>query len=604
MSKTKLIKKALQYASHKLPMHQKIPTKNVSQKEIDKAFEEIMPTQQGESAKPKYFNINEWWENPDITKVDDMQDLKNKYKDYVSDHFSYPYPYEMDFINDTEKQFLNKGYDIDEMLRRQEIIKQKNPNAISYRVNEEPEASGLSHKIFDQYANAMNRKRSYLYYGLLDRLNDTPYGFREGESFLFGYPDRKIFVPSHFAPSTLKEGVSLIKKVGNSNTPVIFSVTPDLEKMLQKTGLFTKLGEHPNIFAGEVVNKSIMANKITSLEDLIEYAKNSEGDFYGLNISDIEDLLKQYNISTYKGSDGKHYFSKDMETTFGQLYDKYIKGYYNKHKNGGKLIPKQQYGGTSPTLFLYDQAKKTMSDEYKANKQAYDLYLQQGYKNPMSFQDFIKSQNKYIGEINQDTKNKKNLVDDILHYGEYGDSGNGPSIANFLENTPQGIALQFTPTGFVAGAIMRLADKNGVRKTINDIQNEKYNDAALSGLGDAIEVGFGVPVIKKLIKQGLVRELHTNPELMTKILPKPVSLSLAIDDAVKNGTTYTKDGTMLFTNPTMEGGNVLRRVTSPQEAEYTSRIGTWVDPQILRNNGLKIFDGEKRNWKEYSLKNP
>jgi len=54
---------------------------------------------------------------------------------------------------------------------------------------------------------------------------------------------------------------------------------------------------------------------------------------------------------------------------------------------------------------------------------------------------------------------------------------------------------------------------------------------------------------------------------MTKILPKPVSLSLAIDDAVKNGTTYTKDGTMLFTNPTIEGGNVLRRVTSPQEAE-------------------------------------
>lgn len=167
-----------------------------------------------------------------------------------------------------------------------------------------------------------------------------------------------------------------------------------------------------------------------------------------------------------------------------------------------KLIPKQQYGGTSPTIFLYDQAKKTMSDEYKANKQAYDLYLQQDYKNPMSFQDFIKSQNKYIGEINQDTKNKKNLVDIILHYGEYGDSGEGPSIANFLENTPQGIALQFTPIGFTAGATARLIDQNGVRKTINDIQNEKYSDATLSGLGDALEVGFGVPVAKKLIKKG------------------------------------------------------------------------------------------------------
>lgn len=581
MSKTKLIKKALQYASHKLPMHQKIPTKNVSQKEIDKAFEEIMPTQQGESAKPKYFNINEWWENPDITKVDDMQDLKNKYKDYVSDHFSYPFLSDMAFINNTEKQFLNKGYDRDEMLRRQEIIKQKNPNAISYRVNEKPETSGLSHKIFDQYANAMNRKRSYLYYGLLDRLNDAPYGFREGESFLFGYPDKKIFVPSHFAPSTLKEGVSLIKKVGNSNTPVIFSVTPDLEKMLQKTGLFTKLGEHPNTFAGEVVNKSIMANKITSLEDLIEYAKNSE---VGLNISDIEDLLKQYNISTYKGSDGKHYFSKDMETTFGQLYDKYIKGYYNKHKNGGKLIPKQQYGGTSPTIFLYDQAKKTMNDEYKTNKQAYDLYLQQDYKNPMSFQDFIKSQNKYIGEINQDTKNKKNLVDKVLHAGEYGDSGNGPSIHNIVtmgDNPLIDIAGYFAPYLGPLKATANLISSQGIPKTVNHLKNTEYLDAALSGLGDALDVAF-VGSAKPLVKKKLTEVVKKYPEKAGKI-SKSLATKLILDDVIETGTTQLADGTVLFTNPDFNSSGVLRRITSPREIDATIKFGTWTDPKIVKN---------------------
>ena len=270
-----------------------------------------------------------------------------------------------------------------------------------------------------------------------------------------------------------------------------------------------------------------------------------------------------------------------------------------------KLIPKQQYGGTSPTMFLYDQAKKTMSDEYKASKQAYDLYLQQGYKNPMSFEDFIKSQDKYIGEIKEDTKNKKNLVDKVLHAGEYGDSGNGPSIHNIVtmgDNPLVDLAGYFAPYLGPAKAFANLTSSEGIPKTVNHLKNSEYSDAALSGVGDALDVAF-VGSAKPLIKKTLTEVVKQYPETAGKI-SKPLATKLILDDAIETGTTQLANGTILFTNPTMEGGNVLRRVTSPQEAEYTSRMNTWVDPQVLRNTGLKIFDREKRNWKEDALKNP
>lgn len=249
-----------------------------------------------------------------------------------------------------------------------------------------------------------------------------------------------------------------------------------------------------------------------------------------------------------------------------------------------KLIPKQQYGGTSPTIFLYDQAKKTMSDEYKANKQAYDLYLQQGYKNPMSFQDFIKSQNKYIGEINQDTKNKKNLVDKVLHAGEYGDSGKGPSIHNIItmgDNPLIDIAGYFAPYLGPAKALVNLTSSEGIPKTVNHLKNTEYLDATLSGLGDAFNVAF-VGSAKPLVKKKLTEVVKKYPEKAGKI-SKPLATKLILDDAIETGTTQLVDGTVLFTNPDFSSSGVLRRVTSPREIDATIKFGTWTDPKIVKN---------------------
>lgn len=248
-----------------------------------------------------------------------------------------------------------------------------------------------------------------------------------------------------------------------------------------------------------------------------------------------------------------------------------------------KLIPKYQWGG-SPTMFLYNEAQKEAQENYNANKKAYELYLQQGYKNPMSFQDFIKFQNKYIGEINQDTKNKKNLVDKVLHAGEYGDSEKGPSIHNIVtmgDNPLVDLAGYFAPYLGPAKALANLTSSEGIPKTVNHLKNAEYSDAALSGVGDALDVAF-VGSAKPLIKKKLTEAVKKYPETAGKI-SKPLATKLILDDAIETGTTQLADGTVLFTNPNFNSPGVLRRVTSPREIDATIKFGTWTDPKIVKN---------------------
>lgn len=248
-----------------------------------------------------------------------------------------------------------------------------------------------------------------------------------------------------------------------------------------------------------------------------------------------------------------------------------------------KLIPKYQWGG-SPTMFLYKEAQKEAQENYNANKKAYELYLQQGYKNPMSFEDFIKSQNKYIGEIREDTKNKKNLIDKILHAGEYGDSGNGPSIHNIVtmgDNPLIDLAGYFAPYLGPAKALANLTSSGGIPKTVNHLKNAEYSDAALSGVGDALDVAF-VGSAKPLVKKKLTEAVKKYPETAGKI-SKPLATKLILDDAIETGTTQLADGTILFTNPNFNSPGVLRRVTSPREIDATIKFGTWTDPKIVKN---------------------
>lgn len=115
-------------------MRKSIPSKVVSQKEIDEAFNDlpVKVPQELENTTPRTFNMGYYSNN-------DLRELKDKYEYYVSPHFSYTALYDMNNITPTELKYLNRPAlinsqartdDIEaEVLRRQAIIKKKNPGA-------------------------------------------------------------------------------------------------------------------------------------------------------------------------------------------------------------------------------------------------------------------------------------------------------------------------------------------------------------------------------------------------------------------------------------------------------------------------------------------
>lgn len=73
---------------------------------------------------------------------------------------------------------------------------------------------------------------------------DPTFAFGEREKgYLLGYLKYGVFVPTHFAPKTMRGGYELMKRLGESvNVPAVMSVTEDLEKTLCKMPFWHTLG--------------------------------------------------------------------------------------------------------------------------------------------------------------------------------------------------------------------------------------------------------------------------------------------------------------------------------------------------------------------------
>lgn len=127
------------------------------------------------------------------------------------------------------------------------------------------------YRIQRNYENAMTRRRDYTY----------PYvGYavtNEGSPVFIG-PDKKsmliaagqnsakpgeLKMITHFAPETLRGGVETVKEALYAPDPIGFAVTDDLAPMLEKIG-YIKVGNVPQYFAGEVVNKTVFVNRATT----------------------------------------------------------------------------------------------------------------------------------------------------------------------------------------------------------------------------------------------------------------------------------------------------------------------------------------------------
>lgn len=147
--------------------------------------------------------------------------------------------------------------------------------------------------VWDNYRKAMTRRRSYLSSTPFKRFawQDDANGFRLNNSVILGdthtlADGTTYFTPKHFAPSNLREGYQLIDRMGKGDQPVVFAITDDLQKMLQKTGDWFYAGQIPQPFNGQIVMKKVMVNRAFKPEMI-----DGIGQQYGLNLDYLKKQL-------------------------------------------------------------------------------------------------------------------------------------------------------------------------------------------------------------------------------------------------------------------------------------------------------------------------
>ncbi len=92
---------------------------------------------------------------------------------------------------------------------------------------------------------------------------DPTYAFGEKEKgFLLGYVKFGVFVPTHFAPKTMRGGYELMKQLGEStDIPAVMSVTEDLEETLSKMPCWNSLDlNFLSSFRDQLAEKKIVYN--------------------------------------------------------------------------------------------------------------------------------------------------------------------------------------------------------------------------------------------------------------------------------------------------------------------------------------------------------
>jgi len=141
-------------------------------------------------------------------------------------------------------------------------------------------------EVYENYVSAMTKHSSYVldqerFMGLITEqevnTEDDEYWqestktwnashgcFIVGDSLVHGFFRSGLFVVSHFAPATMREGVKLVAKLKTYDN-VVFAVTEYLSKMLDKLG-YNFVTEMPQEFAGEIVTKKVYTSFVPTEE--------------------------------------------------------------------------------------------------------------------------------------------------------------------------------------------------------------------------------------------------------------------------------------------------------------------------------------------------
>jgi len=142
------------------------------------------------------------------------------------------------------------------------------------------EAFDLRNKIYENYAKAMRMRNREP----LEASRFEGHFFMGGnyeKSLAFGSPKdgyllgsdiNGIFIPTHFAPSGLREGYRLIKGLVDSDRPTALFITQDLVDTVQKMKGWKVLPfKIKTDFRGEDVEKTLVVNQWATLKKLAAY---------------------------------------------------------------------------------------------------------------------------------------------------------------------------------------------------------------------------------------------------------------------------------------------------------------------------------------------
>ena len=113
---------------------------------------------------------------------------------------------------------------------------------------------------------------------------DPTFAFGDREKgYLLGYLKYGVFVPTHFAPKTMRGGYDLMQRLGDSeNVPAVMSVTEDLSDTLAKMPVWQPLDiGFLAMFRDEIGEKKIIYNSHPDTQNLMlglvaEYLQESK----------------------------------------------------------------------------------------------------------------------------------------------------------------------------------------------------------------------------------------------------------------------------------------------------------------------------------------
>lgn len=146
-------------------------------------------------------------------------------------------------------------------------------------------------EVYDWYQKAIRRRDrepldSYRFKFHFFREGSTDRNFMFGDKkrgYILGMIRRGVFVPTHFAPKSLRGGYMLMKELGASeNTPAVMAITEDLAETLKKMPEWhdTEMN-FPMYFRGEIHQKYLFYNSHPDIESLLpdlmqDYLEESE----------------------------------------------------------------------------------------------------------------------------------------------------------------------------------------------------------------------------------------------------------------------------------------------------------------------------------------